>query len=97
MENSIDLEDLELYLDSFVKDAHERESIERKAIGRAVFQLYLKNEFQRARELYEFAVHCKRWTGPVLWADYVFLKFGRNVVPLARAASLFKRQVVGRD
>jgi glycosyltransferase involved in cell wall biosynthesis len=95
--NLINLEEFDVYLHSFAKDARGRESIEKKALGRAVFQLYLRREFQRARGLYEFAVHRKQWTGPVLWADYIFLKLSRNGVPLARAASLLKRQVVGRD
>jgi hypothetical protein len=32
---------------------------------------------------------------PFLGVDYVLLKLGPSGVPLARAASLFKRQVVG--
>jgi glycosyltransferase involved in cell wall biosynthesis len=93
--NLINLEEFELSLHSFAKDARERESIEQRVLGRAAFQLYLKQEFRRACDLYNFAVHRKRRRSPVLWADYVLLKLGRNGVPLARAASLFKREVVG--
>jgi glycosyltransferase involved in cell wall biosynthesis len=87
--------ELELYLHNLASDSRKRESIERKATGRAIFQLFLKQEFQHAREAYEFAVLHKRWTGPVLWIDHVLLKLGRNGIPLARAARLLKRQVVG--
>jgi glycosyltransferase involved in cell wall biosynthesis len=92
IDNLMNLEKFELSLDSFAKDAGEREAIEKQVLGRVVFRLYLKQEFQRARGLYN-AVHSKRWTSPVLWADYIFLKLGRNGIRLARAVSLFKRQV----
>lgn len=94
LDNSVSLEEFEISLNSFTRDARERESIRRDVLGRAVFQLYLGQEFHRARELYEFAVRTKRWTGPVLWADFVFLKLGPSGVPVARAISLFKRKVV---
>jgi hypothetical protein len=49
MDNSINLEELELYLHNFTEHARQRETIEKKAVERAVFKLYLKKEFQRAR------------------------------------------------
>jgi glycosyltransferase involved in cell wall biosynthesis len=95
IDNSINLEELEQYLHNFSKDLRAREAIEKKAIGRVIVQLYLYQEFERARKIYEFAVHRKRWTGPFLWVGYICLKLGRYGVPFARAASLFKRQAVG--
>jgi glycosyltransferase involved in cell wall biosynthesis len=91
--NSMNLEEFELSLHSFANDAREREYIEKQVLGRVVFGLYLKKEFERARGLLN-SVHHKRWTDPVLWADYIFLGLGRNGVLLARLVSLFKRQVI---
>jgi hypothetical protein len=91
--NLMNLEEFELSLHSFAKDARERESIEKQVLGKVVFRFYLEQEFQRARELYD-AARRKRWTSPVLWADYIFLKLGRNGIPLARAVSLLKRRVI---
>jgi hypothetical protein len=96
MHNSmINLEELTQYLHNFSRDLRARDAIEKKAVGRLIFQLYLNQEFERARGMYKFAVRRKRWTGPVLWADYICLKLDRYGIPFARAASLFKRQAVG--
>jgi glycosyltransferase involved in cell wall biosynthesis len=95
VDNSANLEEFDFYVHGFVNDARECKPIEKRAFGSAVFQLYLRQDFQRASELYKFAVHRKGWMSPFLWIDYVLLKLGRSGVPLARAASLFKRQVVG--